>query len=272
MERDVLDGIAVVVNQLNRPASLAVLIFDAAGLGAYAVVGADRAMAAGLSDLGAILVGLVNAVGGGVLRDVITREEPILFKPGQYYATAAVIGSVLYVGVRSLEMHPEPAAFIAGERGHPACSGAFRKAERVLRLAGHLELPVVTLVDTPGVESGAGSDAAQTTAAMAAVIGLSGLLPVPMVSVVIGEAAGAAGMSLGVGDRILMQEHAVYTVGGGERTDRRAADIRFGYAFSQAARRAANAVCGKTAVVPVSLFGDRQRISPRRSRAHDDHQ
>jgi uncharacterized membrane protein YeiH len=106
--------IAVVVNQLNRPASLAVLVFDAAGLGAYAVVGADRAMAAGLSDLGAILVGLVNAVGGGVLRDVITREEPILFKPGQYYATAAAIGSVLYVGVRSLEMHPEPAAFIAG--------------------------------------------------------------------------------------------------------------------------------------------------------------
>ena len=48
-----------------------------------------------------------------------------------------------------------PAAIIAGERGQPAGAGAFRKAERVLRLAGHLELPVVTLVDTPGVESGA---------------------------------------------------------------------------------------------------------------------
>ena len=71
-------------------------------------------LAAGLSDLGAVLVGLVNAVGGGVLRDIITREEPVLFKPGQFYATAAAIGSALYVGLRSLDMHPEPAAFTAG--------------------------------------------------------------------------------------------------------------------------------------------------------------
>jgi acetyl-CoA carboxylase carboxyl transferase beta subunit len=116
-----------------------------------------------------------------------------------------------------------PTAIVAGRRGHLAGAGAFRKAERVLRLAGHLELPVVTLVDTPGVESGGDSDAAQTTAAIAGVIGLSGLLPVPVVSVVIGEAAGAAGVCLGIGDRILMQEHAVYTVGGAEGTDRRAA-------------------------------------------------
>jgi uncharacterized membrane protein YeiH len=106
--------IAVVVNQLNRPASVAVLIFDAIGLGAYSVVGADRALAAGLSDLGAVLVGLINAVGGAVLRDILTREEPVLFKPGQFYATAAAIGSALYVGLRSLDVNPEPAAFTAG--------------------------------------------------------------------------------------------------------------------------------------------------------------
>ena len=117
-----------------------------------------------------------------------------------------------------------PVAIIAGQRGQPAGAGAFRKAERVLRLAGHLELPVLTLVDTPGFASGPGSDPAQTTAAIAGVIGLTGLLPVPVVSVVIGEAAGAAGMCLGIGDRILIQEHAVYTVGGAARTDRRAAE------------------------------------------------
>ena len=105
--------IAVVINQLNRPVSVGVLIFDAIGLGTYSVVGADRALAAGLSDLGAVLVGLINAVGGGVLRDVLTREEPVLFKPGQYYATATAMGSVLYVGLRSLDMNPEPAALTA---------------------------------------------------------------------------------------------------------------------------------------------------------------
>jgi hypothetical protein len=117
-----------------------------------------------------------------------------------------------------------PAAFIAGERGQPAGAGAFRKAERVLRLAGHLELPVIALVDTPGLDSRPGNDSAQTAAALAGVIGLTSLLPVPIVSVVIGEAAGAAGVALGIGDRILMQEHAVYTVGGAEGTDRRAAE------------------------------------------------
>ena len=117
-----------------------------------------------------------------------------------------------------------PLAVIAGARGLPATAGAFRKAERVLRLAGHLELPVVTLVDTPGLDTSAAQDPAQTAAALAGTIGLLGLLPVPVVSVVIGEAAGVAGVALGIGDRILMQEHAVYTVGGAEGTDRRAAE------------------------------------------------
>ena len=55
-------------------------------------------------------------------------------------------------------------------------------------------------------------------------IGLSGLLPVPVVSVITGEAAGSAGIALSVADRILMQEHAIFTVSGGEGTDRRAAE------------------------------------------------
>ena len=90
-------------------------MFDAVGLGVYAVVGADRSLAAGLGHLGAVLVGVVNAIGGGVLRDVLTREEPVLFKPGQFYATAAALGSGLYVALRAgLEMDPQPAAGIAG--------------------------------------------------------------------------------------------------------------------------------------------------------------
>ncbi len=116
-----------------------------------------------------------------------------------------------------------PVAMIAGARGQHPGAGAFRKVERMLRLAGHLELPVVSLVDTPGLDSAPDADPAQTTAALAGVIGLIGMLPVPVVSVVVGEAAGAAGVALGVGDRILMLEHAVYSVGGAEGADRRAA-------------------------------------------------
>jgi uncharacterized membrane protein YeiH len=92
--------LGVGIDQLNTPLSRVMLVFDAIGLAVYAVVGADRSLGANMSHLGAIVVGVTNAVGGGVLRDVMTREEPVLFKPGQLYAMAAAITATLYVGWR----------------------------------------------------------------------------------------------------------------------------------------------------------------------------
>ena len=76
---------------------LVVAIVDALGLGLYAVYGAQKAMLAGLPLLAATLVGTVNAVGGGLMRDVLVREEPFLFKPGGFYALAAVAGATTFV-------------------------------------------------------------------------------------------------------------------------------------------------------------------------------
>ena len=72
---------------------------DALGLGAYAVVGVQMSLAANLSIAAAIMVGTVNAVGGGLLRDIIVRVEPLMLKPGQFYVLAALLGSVLFVGL-----------------------------------------------------------------------------------------------------------------------------------------------------------------------------
>src|SRR3954470_17275021 len=74
----------------------AFLVADALGLGAYGVVGTGKALAAGLSPVAAILVGVVNAVGGSVIRDVLVRAEPLVFKPGQFYALTAVAGCCAY--------------------------------------------------------------------------------------------------------------------------------------------------------------------------------
>jgi len=93
--------LVVGIDRLNTPLSRAMLICDAIGLGVYAVVGADRSLGANLGHLGAVLVGVTNAVGGGVIRDVLTREEPVLFKPGQLYAMAAAMSAVLYVSWRA---------------------------------------------------------------------------------------------------------------------------------------------------------------------------
>jgi uncharacterized membrane protein YeiH len=69
---------------------------DALAIGVYAVVGADKALAAGIAVLGSLIVGMVNAVGGGLLRDIFVREEPLMFKPGQLYVLAALAGCVLF--------------------------------------------------------------------------------------------------------------------------------------------------------------------------------
>ena len=70
---------------------------DALSLGVYGVYGANRALIAGLSPEGAVLVGVTNAVGGGLIRDVLVAEVPILFKPGHYYALAALAGVAVFV-------------------------------------------------------------------------------------------------------------------------------------------------------------------------------
>jgi len=72
------------------------LFADALGLGAYAVVGVSRSLNAGFSILPAIVVGVINASGGGLLRDVLVREEPLVFKPGQVYVLAALAGACLF--------------------------------------------------------------------------------------------------------------------------------------------------------------------------------
>jgi uncharacterized membrane protein YeiH len=75
---------------------LVILLADAVGLGLYGVYGAQKALLADLPFLSAVLVGTVNAVGGGILRDVLVREEPLIFKSGQFYALAAMAGCAAF--------------------------------------------------------------------------------------------------------------------------------------------------------------------------------
>jgi uncharacterized membrane protein YeiH len=70
---------------------------DAAAIGVYAVYGANKSLVAGVSPEAAVLVGLCNAVGGGLLRDVVVREEPMLLKPGQLYFLATLVGCIGFV-------------------------------------------------------------------------------------------------------------------------------------------------------------------------------
>lgn len=80
------------VERLSKP----FLVIDALGTGAYGVVGASKAFEAGLAIPACIFVGVVNAVGSGLIRDVLVREEPLMLKPGQFYVVASLLGVSSY--------------------------------------------------------------------------------------------------------------------------------------------------------------------------------
>jgi uncharacterized membrane protein YeiH len=91
-----------------------IAVLDALGLGAYAAFGTQKALNADLAVPAAILVGVINAAGGGLLRDIITREEPLVFKPGQFYILTAFGGSVAFVFLTIyLEMPATKAGLVA---------------------------------------------------------------------------------------------------------------------------------------------------------------
>jgi len=71
-------------------------LVDAISLGMYSVVGASAALRAELVLLAAVMVGMFNAVGAGIIRDVLIGEIPFIFKPGRFYAGAAIVGSSLF--------------------------------------------------------------------------------------------------------------------------------------------------------------------------------
>lgn len=89
-------AVAVFRGHLHR-LRLVILLVDALGLGIYGIVGTQKALAAGLPVVAALLIGTVNAVGGSMVRDVLVREEPLVFKPGEWYALSALTGCAVFV-------------------------------------------------------------------------------------------------------------------------------------------------------------------------------
>jgi acetyl-CoA carboxylase carboxyl transferase subunit alpha len=88
----------------------------------------------------------------------------------------------------------------------------YRKALRLMRMAEKFGRPVITLIDTPGAYPGIGAEKRGQAEAIAMNLREMARLRVPLISVVIGEGGSGGALALGVTDRILMLEHAVYSV------------------------------------------------------------
>jgi uncharacterized membrane protein YeiH len=89
-----------------------VLLFDAAGLATFAVAGTQKALAYNVSPFAAALLGMLTGIGGGMLRDVLVKEIPVVLR-ADFYAVAALVGSAVVVAGHLLHWPPVPTA-IAG--------------------------------------------------------------------------------------------------------------------------------------------------------------
>ncbi|CUV02039.1 Acetyl-coenzyme A carboxyl transferase alpha chain [hydrothermal vent metagenome] len=97
-----------------------------------------------------------------------------------------------------------------GERYHVFPDG-LRKAQRLIDLASRFKLPLVTLIDTQGADPGLEAEEQGIGNAIARTLSSMLTVPTPMVSVVIGEGGSEGALALGLSDRILMQQFAIYS-------------------------------------------------------------
>ena len=88
----------------------------------------------------------------------------------------------------------------------------YRKALRLMHLAERFRLPVITLIDTPGAYPGLGAEERGQAEAIARNLEEMATLETPIITVVIGEGGSGGALALGVADRVLMFENAVYSV------------------------------------------------------------
>jgi acetyl-CoA carboxylase carboxyl transferase beta subunit/acetyl-CoA carboxylase carboxyl transferase alpha subunit len=96
-------------------------------------------------------------------------------------------------------------------QGRPMPEG-YRKAQRIMRLAARFTLPLLTVIDTPGAYPGIEAEERGLAGEIAETMALMSELPVPIVAAVVGEGGSGGALAIGVADRVLMQEGAIYSV------------------------------------------------------------
>ena len=115
-------------------------------------------------------------------------------------------------------LHGEPVVIIGqqrshlleGERYHVYPDG-LRKAQRLITLASRFKIPLVTLIDTQGADPGLEAEEQGIGNAIATTLSLMVDAQIPIVSVIIGEGGSEGALALGLSDRILMQQYAIYS-------------------------------------------------------------
>jgi uncharacterized membrane protein YeiH len=88
---------ALIIGRWYRKSSGVIVFLDSIAMSLFAIAGTYKALIYDTTDLVAVILGIITAVGGGVLRDIVCRVTPQIFTGGPLYATATALGSTVFV-------------------------------------------------------------------------------------------------------------------------------------------------------------------------------
>ncbi len=98
--------------RVRKPPRESLAIADALGLAFFAIAGAQVAQSVGLGGIVAVLMGAMTGVAGGVVRDVLTNDVPMILRRGELYASAAIGGVTLYLCLEALGLGRSPSGWV----------------------------------------------------------------------------------------------------------------------------------------------------------------
>jgi uncharacterized membrane protein YeiH len=132
-------ALTLIYVRFRSPNRRALLIADALGLAFFTIGGVQIAEQAGLSGLLPVLMGTITGVAGGMMRDVLCAEIPLILRKGQLYASSTIVGAVLYLALERGGLTRDAAA-LAGM--------VTIVVVRFAAILWRLELPVLRLEQT----------------------------------------------------------------------------------------------------------------------------
>lgn len=124
--------------RFRRPPNHSLAVADALGLALFTISGAQIAEREMINPIVVVVMGTMTGVAGGVIRDVLSAEVPLIFRKGELYATAAIAGVILYLLFEAAGL-PRQIAALAG-------MGAIA-ALRLASIFWGLHLPVLPIRD-----------------------------------------------------------------------------------------------------------------------------
>jgi uncharacterized membrane protein YeiH len=136
-------ALTVVSSRFRPPPRTSLLIADAFGLALFTISGAQIAEARGLPAIIVVVMGAITGTAGGVLRDVLCGEIPLLLRQTDLYATTAILGVIVYLAAEAAGLSVPQASLL----GMATVAGL-----RIAAIVWGLRLPVFRLPEEPGDE------------------------------------------------------------------------------------------------------------------------